>query len=555
MQDKDNYGSTLESYRTAGTSATAEIGQCRRSSDPRPHEVTPAAAAADTARLPWLEAPFRPRRRRTRGQATAVEDDDNDPSERGAPDAEATAWAMDAAAKGPLNMSGVFLGTSLLRLATEAAAAGAKSSTASADDGAGPPRVFGLLPSSLLTAASVVVTLAAALLMPIFGAVLDYTKHRRTVGTTTAVLILLINGAQTFVSARTWPWMLLLQIVFNFLFVVHTTVVLAYLPDLTPDEDELARYTSWFSVVHFLVVAAFVIVVLTGTSLVGAADATLYTARFSHALSFVVSSPLLLYAWTRLFRPRPALHDPPAGRSVWTAGFVELASTGRRVLGRRTLYPGLRWFMVSLLFAPDAGSGNYIGIFVTFLTEQVGMTGRQVGAVVFLILLSTIPGSLLSEYLCVKYNALNSFRLCLVWWMSVNALAAWALTGPERSYLTYVPFSVMWGVQFGWLFPSQRVLFCTLIPPGKETELMGIFAFFGQILGWLPPFLFSFVNEKGWGMRLGLVSSNSCLVLALLALWCIGDYDEAVRQAKDPKKLEESGGIGPLLQQTGIETR
>lgn len=453
---------------------------------------------------------------------------------------EVAAWAMDAAAKGPLNMSGAFLGTALLVLAKEDATAG---------DDSDQPKIYGLRPSSLLTVSSVIVTLAAAAVMPLFGAIVDYTPHRKSIGLATAVAVALLNGAQSFVSGSTWPLMLLLLIFSNFLYIVHSTIVLAYLPGLTSDENVLAGYTAWFSIVHFITVSGYVLVIIAITAWAG--GDTLYTAQISHVVSFLITTPLLCYAWAHLFRSRPALHELPPGKRLLTAGFSELAATSTRILRADTPLPYLRVFMFALLFCPDAGSGNYISVFVTFMTEQMKMSGSQIGLVTLFIMLSTIPGSLLSTFMCRRFNALLSFKLCIGWWILTNTLASWILSGPERTYLAYFPFSFMWGVQFGWLFPSQRVLFCTLIPPGRETELMGMFAFFGQIMGWAPPLLFSWINELGFSMRLGLLSSDVFLVLAFAVLLFIDDYDLAVRQAKKEicaiaTRYHRCPGITPL---------
>ena len=435
------------------------------------------------------------------------------------PNNKAIAWAMDSASKGPLKMSSTFLMSALLVLA--------KSETTKTSQGE--PAIYGIKVSSMLTLASIPVALAAAAFMPLFGAIVDYTSNRRAVGLGTAVVLVVINGTQSFVSSQNWLFMLGLLVLSNFLYVIHTTVVLAYLPDLSDDEGKLSGYTALFSIIQIVVQCIYVVIVLITTRVME--GDTVLTAQISHVVSFIMTTPLLLYSWTNLFQPCPALHVLPPGRSLITAGFTELSSTTRKILGPGTPLPCLRLFMLSMLFSPDLGSGNYNSIFISFETVHLNMTGGQIGLVSLLALLSTIPGSLLSKYLCTNYGALFSFRMCLIWWFTTMTLSSLVLKGPDQAHLCYFPFSLLWGVQFGWIFPSQQVLFCTLVPHGKETELMGIFSFFGQVMGWAPPLLFSGINELGWGMRLGLVSSNILIAVAFILLTFI-DYNTALQQAK-----------------------
>jgi MFS-type transporter involved in bile tolerance (Atg22 family) len=61
---------------------------------------------------------------------------------------------------------------------------------------------------------------------------------------------------------------------------------------------------------------------------------------------------------------------------------------------------------------------------------------------------------------------------------------------------------------------------------------MGIYIFSGLVLAWLPPLLFSFLNEIGASMTIGLASLNLFFVGGFVLLLMIGDYDEAVALAQ-----------------------
>jgi hypothetical protein len=75
---------------------------------------------------------------------------------------------------------------------------------------------------------------------------------------------------------------------------------------------------------------------------------------------------------------------------------------------------------------------------------------------------------------------------------------------------------------------------------------MGIYIFSGSVLAWLPPLLFTLLNEFGISMNIGLASLNVFFVGGFALLYMIGDYDEALILAQN-----ENGGICTLSRRHG----
>lgn len=139
-----------------------------------------------------------------------------------------------------------------------------------------------------------------------------------------------------------------------------------------------------------------------------------------------------------------------------------------------------------------------------------------------------------------KKNPLKTFRYGLIFLTFVIATTVGALDRPERKNWTYL-VAVFWGIAYGWIFPAQRTLQVTLTPRGQETEIMGMFTFVTQVIGWLPALIFSIMNEKGVDMRWGVSVLAWFLLLSILLLFGVGDYDAAVQQVKEvgEQELEE----------------
>lgn len=517
VSDSDSSGAVADNPQD-GVLQTMEEGPVVPSSElrlRRKHSVSEAAEASSggwTAPSPLnlIEMPFR------------VKDPKHDiylP--------EATGWAMDSAGRGPLNQVGSYVGSAILRLAT-------------ADAGCLNPRtcegtVYGFKPSSLLTATSSIVGVIGALLMPVAGAIVDHTKYRKSVGVISGILSVGIIGAQISLSQDNWFIMLILDAIQSFTLLVHTTSVFAYLPDLTTDQEIIPHYTAQFNVRQYLAQFVYVTLVIVTGRIRGtdrSIGSSVQTAHDSAGIAFGYGVLFLTYAWTFLFRKRPALSAVPEGSNIVTTGFRQVGKTGRKIWKD---YRALKWFMISLLLSPEAGAGVILSIAVTFLTVFMRFSGQDIAKANLVLMTGNVFGSLFAKKICQLINPLNSYRCGLMFLSLSIGLACVVFEGPERRD-SVLGFAGAWGFAMGWTYPSQRVLFCTLIPKGQETEMMGLFTFVGSILGWVPSLIFTIMNENGVGLRWGLsLVSYFTMGAATLTLF-MGDYAEAVRLVQDDSK-------------------
>jgi hypothetical protein len=104
------------------------------------------------------------------------------------------------------------------------------------------------------------------------------------------------------------------------------------------------------------------------------------------------------------------------------------------------------------------------------------------------------------------------------------------LTGPNQQVATYC-LAAVWGCGTGWKWTNDRLIASTIIPVGQDTELMGTYLFAGQCLTWLPPLLYTALNEAGVKAQYSLCSLGAWFLLGILALLKVGDYTTAVRAA------------------------
>jgi MFS transporter, UMF1 family len=357
--------------------------------------------------------------------------------------------------------------------------------------------------------------------------VVDHTTHRRTVGVVSGFFAVTLIGAQISISQDLWFFCLCIDALQSFALLVHTTAVFAYLPDLSIHESEISHYTAHFNVRQFGTQFVYVCLLIVCGEIRGTnrtVASTVQTAQDAAGMTFGIGALFITYAWTFLFRARPALTALPEGSSLLTAGFSQVGRTARKVWSD---YRALRWFMFSLLWSPEAGAGVVQSIAVTFLTVFMKFTGQELAKTMLVLMVGNMVGSLFSKFVCQHINPLHSYRLALFSVSTAVGLSVLVLDSPERRGAVY-GFAMAWGWAMGWTYPSQRVLFCTLIPKGQETEMMGLFVFMGQILGWLPPLIVTILNENHVSLRWSLAVIPCFCLAAIVGTLPMGHYQTAV---------------------------
>lgn len=414
---------------------------------------------------------------------------------------EATGCALDAYGRATASMASLFLGPALLDLAMGEAG----------ENG----RVHGFRPTSLLTNIAIVAGLLVAVSMPFFGAVVDHTTYRRQVGLYSGLALALVKAIETCVSAPTWFYVAWLQIASAVLYNVHLTANYAYVSELSKDPNEKASYNSSYNILIYTSTLQFMVIVLVVSTMFSFGD--IGTARVSQVTAATTTFVCMYIGWTRFLQSRPALQSVPEGLTLWTCGFVKVWHTAGQI--RRL---PLRWVCLSILFA-EAATQALTTLAVTYLKDVLKMGGTETGMVFLVVLICGIPGSQISKWTTIRYSPVTSAKICDVLFITTTSLASALLKGPDDKVWAYA-MAAMWGIELGWLLPAHTTAFMELMPPGSESELMGIYLFMGNLLAWLPPLLFTVLNEHGVPLSVGLSSLNIFFFIGFAFLFGLGDY-------------------------------
>jgi MFS-type transporter involved in bile tolerance (Atg22 family) len=397
-------------------------------------------------------------------------------------------------------------------------------------------KVYGIRPSSLLTTYTIVIGIASAALMPLMGSIVDYTTKRRLLGRIWATAYTVLFIPQCFISESTWFMVAILQVIISFLGWGHSLLVYAYLPELSDDEQTLNKFTANFTVVEFSSTVIFLGTIVGLASIFGIQDNDVATARLGHSIAFLISAACFAISWT-LFKRKPASHSLSPNASLWTEGFKQVWRTSVRIHRR---YPSLRWFYIAAALG-NAAVNSLAIIALTYLTDTLLMTSFENGIAFIILLLGSIPGGLLSGwYISRSHNAVGSSILSTFILIVNTSLAPAILTGPGQQVRAFC-IAALWGAGAGWKTTSDKLLASMLIPSGQDAELMGMFLFSGQSLVWIPPLIFTGMNEAGVSQRANVAFLNVYFVLSVIAYLCMGDYRAAVALAKAgyPREVDQ----------------
>lgn len=251
-------------------------------------------------------------------------------------------------------------------------------------------------------------------------------------------------------------------------------------------------------------------------------------AQMSQAINVVWTGLCFFLSW-RLMEAVPARHVLPEGHSLLTEGFSRVYKTAKDI--NQFYKHGTRWFFLALIFA-EASANAFTVVAVVFLDEQLGLSFTDIGIFFFVSLVSSIPGSIVGSFVTRRLDPKRS------WQLSMTLMFTWAAGGAivldyipqDLSYLAYL-WGCGIGLLLGWFYPTENLFFCMCLPKGQEAELSGFFVYCTQILGWLPPLIFSFMVEAKVSQTYGVVAVSSFLLVAVALLGCAAPWDDILQES------------------------
>jgi len=405
--------------------------------------------------------------------------------------------------------------------------------------------VYGMKPSSMLALMAMIGGIATSVFMPYAGAVVDYSDWRRGFGKICATLLVLVNVVQIFLFASTWFAMTILQaVVASASFMANAMVLWSYVS--APNDHTLHGITAsgrnWevFGMLGFFIIVGIV----QFTS--GWDPVTL--SRFSQALASFVGGISLFLAYRR-YPAVKAVKQLEEGKNLWVAGVSELWHTGKDL---HKTEPGAARYLLGICFLAGA-MGSFTNLAITYLSEEIQMSAT--GIIIFILInMATNPiGVLIHKRVARRIGHKRNYLMMIAYIIVLTALFIGCIAGPDQMNWTYL-IAFLYGIAYGWYYPSSNGLFVSLVPKDRVTELWGFNMFASVILSWVPPLIFTTLNETTGNLRLGLIG----ILAFLIAGFCIAVFipektTDVVVEGNDEEKCSGSVETPPPVEADGEE--
>jgi len=421
---------------------------------------------------------------------------------------EVRAIMLAGIARGAISMSNVHLANSFLHLACKEGGGFGDGDRCIDPD----VRVRGMKPASFVSNILIFASIMSALVMPPTGAIIDFTPYRRWVGIVTAVLLAVISGVQIATLEETWFAMAILQAIIFMVYQLQLMTLFAYFPEIARDygSEKMISYSSTWSAGQFVSQAGVNLIVIIAN--IKFQLGTVKTAQLCQGLTLFLCLACLLPAWY-IMPDRPPKHVLKKGRSLAVAGFQQNWSTFKKIWKN---YRNLAWFLFSVVSGESAALavGNTA---VIFLSLSVGLSAFQIAVFFEVSLIGVVLGTKGGAFITRKTNPNISLQMAQLGCASAIIIGCWLVQDVEIKERTY-PWGFSIGFFLGWYYPLENVFFSLAVPKNQEAEFAGIFNYCSEIMGWVPPLIFTIMVEANITVAWALTATASFFFLAVFFL-------------------------------------
>jgi UMF1 family MFS transporter len=366
---------------------------------------------------------------------------------------------------------------------------------------------------------------AQVFLLPVLGALGDYSDLKKRLMATFCYIAVLANCLMFFIKDELYLWGGLLFIIANVCFGASNVFYNAFLPEIVT-EDQADKVSSRGYAYGYLGGALLLVL---NFLLVQRAESLGISTGLAVRLSLLSAgvwwggfAVITFY----LLKSRPQKKGLPPGKSYISAGFAEIAATFKEL---RRLPLSLRYLIAYLIY--NDGIQTVIFASSAFLEQELFPQGNpQFLLEIFLFVQFTaVVGALLFERLAYLIKTKNAIIVSLVIWSSIVIYAyAFLNTVFEAWIMAGVIAIVLGGSQ-----ALSRSLFSKMIPEGREASFFGLYEVSERGTSWMGPLLFSIVIARTGSYRQALLSLIFFFIVGLIVL-AMTNTDKAIQQASAP---------------------
>jgi UMF1 family MFS transporter len=372
----------------------------------------------------------------------------------------------------------------------------------------------------------------SAILMPVVGAICDYTAAKKR----TLLAFWLLGCAATcaLVMVPAWVAAAIVFVIALVGFEASTALNNGFLPEIAA-----GNRSGWVSSLGFAtgyvggalhLILAYLVIQFPGWFGMSA-DSILPTRIAIASVGvwwFLFALPMVFW-----LKERAVVRALPPGDSLLRAGFRKVTTTIRNI--RR--FPTLARFTLAFLLFND-GVSTVIIMSSTFGDQVLGMGQQEMIQCFLLIQLVAAGGSFFFAWLARRLGEKRALVLSLLVW---SAAVVWAFF--MRTRIEFWLMGIVIGLVLGGTQAIARSLLARFTPPSCAGEFFGFYAVTGKLASALGPVLFALAIRATGDVRFGILS---VIIVFGAGLFILLPVDEArgVAEAEAEERRLTAGAEG-----------
>jgi MFS transporter, UMF1 family len=379
---------------------------------------------------------------------------------------------------------------------------------------------------SLSTFSISVAVFSQVFILPILGAIADYSHLKKRLMMLFCYIAVLANCLLFFVTGKLYLFGALLFIIANLCYGASVVFYNAFLSEITT-EDQRDKVSSRGFALGYLgggLLLAFNFLFVSIAPRLGISTGMAVRLSLLSAGLWWGGFAIITF---RNLKTRGAARLLPPGQSYLTIGFTELGSTFRELLRlRHTLQ-----YLVGYLFYND-GIQTVIGAASVFLAQELfvsrGMEAPQSFLLSIFLMVQFIAfgGALIFERVARAFGTKKAILIALLIWSGIVIYAYGFLQTVRQAWV----MGAMIAIVLGGSQALSRSLFSRMIPRGREASFFGIYEISERGTSWIGPLVFSIVVARTGSYRQAVLSLIFFFIAGMVILF-FTNTDRAVHEA------------------------
>jgi UMF1 family MFS transporter len=387
--------------------------------------------------------------------------------------------------------------------------------------------LFGFVvePAAFFPAVVSISVILQVILLPILGAVADYTRLKKRLMMLFAYSGAVATIALFFVTGELVTLGGLLFIGANLSFGAAVVFYNAFLPEIASPDRRDAVSSRGFA---FGYLGGGLLLLLNLVLFNFMEDSTL-AVRLSLA-----SAGIWWLAFTAIFpqrrlKQRQPARQLPAGQSYLTHSVRQLLATLRELIRK---YPRTLHYLIAYLIYND-GIQTVIVVSTLFAADELGTSASTLALLVLMIQFVAFGGAFLFNFIAQRIGAKGAIMITLVIW-SIIVIFAFAFLFEEWQ-LFILGASV--ALVLGGSQALSRSLFSQMIPSGSESEYFGLYEISERGTSWIGPLVFALAVQLTGTQRTAILSLIFFFIVGLVLLALVDVRRAIADSGHDPLGL------------------